>query len=276
MVKRIVMTGAAGGVAQMLRPRLRERYHLVLSDRTGAPDDLAEGESWTTADLTDRAAMGELMADADGLLHLGGQSVEADWDTVHAANVEGYYNILEAARSCGVPRVIFASSNHACGFYPRTRRIGVDEAVRPDTFYGVSKAFGEALGSLYADKFGLRVMSLRIGNIAERPADHRRLSIWMHPDDLAQLVTIGLEHPDIHHAIVYGASHNERAWWDNGAAAALGYVPAHSAEDHAAHAMAEQAKLPADPIGDRFQGGSFCADGFSGDVDRALAARLPR
>ena len=270
------MTGAAGGVATMLRPLLRAHYDLVLSDRGAAPGDLAANERWTTADLTRPDELAPLMAGADGLIHLGGQSVEADWDTVNMANIQGYQNILEASRAAGVGRVIFASSNHACGFYPRTRRIGIDQAVRPDGFYGVSKAFGEALGSLYADKWGLRVMSIRIGNIAERPADHRRLSIWQHPEDLAQLIRIGLEHPEIHHAIVYGASHNERAWWDNGTALSLGYRPKHSAEDHADYAMAEQAKVGPEPIGDLFQGGTFCADGFDGDLERTLTARLPR
>ncbi len=274
-MKTIVMTGAAGGVATMLRPLLRDRYALVLSDRGPEPADLAPGERWVTADLTDRAALDTLMAGADGLIHLGGHSVEADWDTINPANIQGYHNILEASRAAGCGRIIFASSNHACGFYPRTRRIGINEAVRPDGFYGVSKAFGEAIGSLYADKWGLRIMSIRIGNIAERPADHRRLSIWQHPEDLAQLIEIGLEHPEIHHAIVYGASHNERAWWDNGTARALGYEPKHSAEDHAEFAMAEQAKVGPNAIGDLFQGGTFCADGFDGDLERTLKARLP-
>ena len=274
--KTIVMTGAAGGVGTLLRPRLAGRYNLVLSDRGPAPDDLRPTERWVTADLTDPASLAPLMAGADGLVHLGGYSIEADWDTVAAPNIIGLQNIMAAAREAGTERVIFASSNHAVGFYPRTRRIGTDEAVRPDSFYGVSKAFGEALCSFYADKFAMRCMSIRIGNIAERPADKRRLAIWQHPDDLAQLITIGLEHPDIHHAIVYGASHNERAWWDNGAALALGYRPEHSAEDHVDHAMAEQAKLGPNAVGDLFQGGTFCAADFSGDVTRSLNARLPR
>lgn len=273
---KIVMTGAAGGVGRMLRPLLRERYTMVLSDRTGAPDDLAADESWVTADITDGPAMAKLMAGADGLIHLGGQSVEADWETVHAPNIAGLHTTFEACRQNGVERLIFASSNHAVGFYPRNRLIGVDDAVRPDGFYGLSKAFGEALGSLYADKFGMKVMSIRIGNIADKPADRRRLAIWMHPEDLVQMIAIGLEHPDIHHNIVYGASNNERAWWDNSAAYTLGYRPAHSAEDHLDYALAEQAKLSADPVGDLLQGGTFTSDGFQGDVARVLNARLPR
>lgn len=272
----IAMTGAAGGVGRMLRPLLGERYTLRLSDRTDPPGDLADNETWVTADLADPAAVAEALEGADGVIHLGGQSVEADFQTVKGPNIDGLYNLFEGCRTAGVGRVIFASSNHAVGFYPRTRKIGVEEPVRPDGYYGVSKAFGEAMGSLYADKFGLRVMSIRIGNVAERPADKRRLSIWLHPEDLAQLCVIGLEHPALHHAIVYGASHCERAWWDNGPAFALGYRPKHSAEDHVEHALAEQAKLPADPLGDRFQGGTFCSNGFDGDEERTAAAIVCR
>lgn len=271
----IVMTGASGGVAQMLRPLMRERYQMVLSDRADPPNAMADGERWHPADLADRAAVGDLVSGADGVVHLGGFSVEGDWETIREANIEGVWNLFDACREKRVPRVVFASSNHAVGFYPRTRRIGITEPVRPDGLYGVSKAFGEALGSLFADKHGLRVMSIRIGNIAERPADHRRMSIWQHPQDLMQLVAIGLEHEGVHHAIVYGASHNERAWWDNGTAYGLGYRPKHSAEDHREYAMAQQASIDADPIGDKLQGGTFCSDGFSGDFERTLNARWP-
>jgi uronate dehydrogenase len=124
------------------------------------------------------------------------------------------------------------------------------------------------VGSFYADKMGLRVMSIRIGNVADKPADKRRLSIWLHPEDLVQLIDIGLTHPDLHNAIVYGASHCERAWWDNTSAHRLGYEPRHHAEDHVDHALGEQAKLDPDPLGDRLQGGGFCSNEFDGDVGR--------
>ena len=137
-------------------------------------------------------------------------SVEGPWETILQSNIIGCYNLFEAARRKGVKRVVFASSNHAVGFYPRYHRIGIDVTVRPDSRYGVSKAFGEALGSLYADKHGLRVLCLRIGNVGDKPLDKRRLSIWISPEDLAQLVRIGLEHPDLRFEIFYGASNNER------------------------------------------------------------------
>lgn len=268
----ILMTGAAGGAAGLLRPILRETMILRLSDRTDPPADLAPEETWQKADLTDPAAMRTLVDGVDGVIHLGGQSVEADWPTIREANFEGLYNILDACRAAGVPRFIFASSNHAVGFYPRTRRVGTNDLVRPDGLYGVSKAFGEALVSLYCDKHGLRAMSIRIGNVALRPADHRRMSIWIHPEDLAALIRIGLTHPDVHHAVVFGASNNERIWWDNKTAFDLGYEPKHHSEDHREHAMAEQEKIGRNAVGDLFQGGTFCADGFSGNLERSLKA----
>jgi len=167
--------------------------------------------------------------------------------------------------------VVFASSNHAVGFYPRRRRIGVDAAVRPDSRYGVSKAFGEALGALYAFKHGLRVTCIRIGNFGDVPVDRRRLSIWLAPQDLVQLVRIGLEHADIRYEIFYGASDNARGWWDNAAAFRLGYRPQGRAEEHAAAALAADAKLPPDPFGDWYQGGPFCSDERSGGVESAPA-----
>jgi uronate dehydrogenase len=271
----ILLTGALGGVGTMLRPRLLERYGaLRISGRAAETEvETHPGETYVAAELSD---LDQCLAATEGVraaIHLGGQSVEAPWATILASNIDGLVNFYEACRINRVERIVFASSNHAVGFYPRVRKIGVDAPVRPDTRYGLSKAFGEALGALYADKFGLRVLDIRIGNVAEKPADRRRLAIWLHPDDLMQLCVIGIEHPDLHHEIVYGASENERAWWDNVNAFRLGYRPKHRAEDHAAHALAEQEKLASDSIGDMLQGGGFCTTEFEGDLERVLAGR---
>lgn len=268
-MQQILLTGAKGGVGTMLRPLLRAHYTtVVLSDREPI-EDLAANERFIGAELTDQAALAAACAGVDGIIHLGGYSVEGPWDAIHSANIVGLWNLYEAARAAGVKRVIFASSNHAMGFYKRRDRIGVDEPARPDSRYGVSKAFGEAVGAFYADKYGLRVMSIRIGNVGPKPLDKRRLSIWLHPEDLFQLCRIGLEHPDMHHTIVYGESLNERSWWDNRTAYRLGYAPEHRAEDHAEEALRAQADLPPDPIGDLFQGGTFCSMEYAGDLTRS-------
>jgi uronate dehydrogenase len=267
---RILMTGAAGAIGTRLRKLLPPLYpELVLSD-LNAPVDLAATESYKPADLADPAQVEAICEGIDGILHFGGHSVEGPWDTILQSNIIGCYNLFEAARRQRVKRIVFASSNHAVGFYPRHARIGPDVTARPDSRYGVSKVFGEALGALYADKHGIAVTCLRIGNVADAPIDHRRLSIWLKPEDLVQLCRIGLEHPAVHFEILYGASFNERAWWDNSRAYALGYRPTGKAEDFRAHAMAEQAKLATDPVGDFYQGGAFCSMEFDGDAGRIV------
>jgi uronate dehydrogenase len=141
--------------------------------------------------------------------------------------------------------------------------------VRPDSRYGVSKAFGEALGALYAFKHGIKVTSIRIGNFGDEPVDRRRLSIWLKPEDLVQLVRIGLEHPDIRCETFFGASDNARGWWDNADAFRFGYRPTGRAEDFRDAALAADAKLPPDRIADWYEGGPFCSDEYDGDEQLA-------
>ncbi|SKA32285.1 uronate dehydrogenase [Enhydrobacter aerosaccus] len=267
--RRIVFTGAAGGIGTMTRPLLAKLYPgLVLSDRV-APARLEASETFVAADLTDAEQVAAAVKGAHSIIHFGGYSVEGPWDSILQANIVGCYNLFEAARQAGVKRIVFASSNHAVGFYRRKKKIGTDVTVRPDSRYGVSKAFGEALGALYADKHGIAVTCLRIGNVGPRPLDVRRLSIWISPEDIVQLIRIGLEHPDIRYEIFYGASDNAASWWDNSRAYKLGYRPTGKAEDHRAHAEAEQAKIGPDPVGDLFQGGTFCSAEFTNDARRA-------
>ncbi len=263
----VLITGAAGDIGTRLRKLLRGIYPQLRASDIRKPAQLAGDEEFIAADLADYAQVQKIVAGIEGIVHLGGFSVEGDWDTIHRANIVGCYNLFEAAYRAGVKRVIFASSNHAVGFYPRSRRIGVDVTVRPDSRYGVSKAFGEALGALYADKHGLRVTCLRIGNVADAPVDERRLSIWIKPEDLAQLVRIGLQHPDIRYEIFYGVSDNAASWWDNSNARRFGYRPQGRAEDFRDQAMAAQKNLAPDPVAARFQGGPYCSNEY--DADRS-------
>jgi uronate dehydrogenase len=264
-MQNVLITGAAGDIGTRLRRLLKGVYpHLRLSD-IRRPADLAADEDFAAADLADTAQVEKIVAGIDGILHFGGFSVEGPWPTILNSNIVGTYNLFEAAYRSGVKRVVFASSNHAVGFYPRAQKIGVAVTPRPDSRYGLSKAFGEAVGAFYADKHGLRVTCLRIGNVNDEPLDQRRLSIWLAPQDLVQLVRIGLEHPDIRFEIFYGASDNEAAWWDNSNARRYGYKPQGRAEDYRAQAMATQARLPPDPVAERFQGGPFCSAEYDAD-----------
>ena len=245
---KVLLTGAAGDVGRRITPLLKARYaHIVLSDMKPVADPM--GLPFIKADLANAAEVASAVKGIDGIVHLGGFSVEGPWQTILDANIVGCYNLFEEARKAGVKRVIFASSNHAIGFYPRSETIAPDVTALPDSRYGVSKAFGEALGAMYALKHGIGVTSLRIGNVGELPLDVRRLSIMLHPEDLMQLIVIGLEHPDIVNEIFYGASGNTRTWWDNSRAEALGYKPKYNAEDFVAHRAFPE--VPGDDQGDQ-------------------------
>jgi uronate dehydrogenase len=252
--KTLFVTGAAGGIASHLRRELAGRYDLRLCDLRPVTG-LQSHERFVPAALEDLSALEEAMRGSDAVLHLGGLSMEGPWDEVRPSNIEGGYNAFEAAHRSGVRRFLFASSNHAVGFYERTHTIDDKVALRPDSRYGVSKAFGELLGRLYADKYGMEVLCLRIGNVNERPLDERRLAIWLSPRDMAQLVTIGVEHPGIRFEVVYGVSGNARSWYDNSNAFRLGYRPQDDSEAYAAQLLASASKE--DPRGAPYQGGAF-------------------
>src|SRR5688572_19937818 len=192
---RVLLTGAGGNIGRGVRDGLRGLYPVLRAADRVPIAAARDGEEVVEAGLADADACLRMCEGVDGIVHLGGQAVEADWETVLQANIVGCYNLFEAARRQGVQRVVFASTNHTIGFYRRSQRIDHTVPPRPDSRYGVSKAFGEVLGRYYADKHGLRVLSIRIGNVGDRPLDRRRLSIWISPRDLLQLVRIGLEHP---------------------------------------------------------------------------------
>ena len=252
-MKTILITGAGGGVGTHLRQQLAGNYALRLSDirrlKPGAGETFVQGDVANLDDML-RATQG-----VDAFVHLGGYSVEGPWEDILNANIVGCYNAFEAARRNGVKRILFATSNHAVGFYRRDQVIDHRVYIRPDSRYGVSKVFGEALGSLYADKYGMEVFCMRIGNVGTVPIDKRRLSIWISPRDLAQLVTIGIEHPDVRFEIVYGVSNNRRSWYDNRNATRLGYRPADDSETFAAEVLARE--QPGDARADMYQGGAF-------------------
>lgn len=261
-MKRVLITGAAGDVGRRITPLLKAVYpEVILSDMVPVAE--AMGLEFRKADLADAHDVARAVSGVDGIVHLGGYSVEGPWAAIERASISGCYNLFDEAHKAGVKRVIFASSNHAVGFYPRNQKIPHDVTLLPDSRYGVSKAFGEALGAFYALKHGMKVTSLRIGNVNEKPLDVRRLAIMLHPEDLVQLIRIGLEHPDIVYEVLYGASGNTRAWWDNARAFELGYKPKYNAEDFVEHATAEQGKANADPVADHYQGGTFCSAEYS-------------
>ena len=263
-MKRVLITGAAGAIGSVLHAAYRGKYRLRLTDI--APlGEAAEGEELVSADIADAAACESMMQGVDCVVHLGGRAVEDAWEVILPANIAGCYNVFEAARRAGVMRVIFASSNHAVGFHRRERFIDNTVQPRPDTRYGVSKVFGEALGRLYADKYGLSVACLRIGTFRnpDRPDNARQLLTWISHRDMVQLVRRCIDHPDYHFAVVYGVSNNLRSRWDNSNVKFLGYRPQDDSERYAAEILARGEAE--NEISAQFHGGFFTPMEFAGD-----------
>ncbi|MER8187388.1 NAD(P)-dependent oxidoreductase [Kitasatospora sp. NPDC094015] len=253
----VLLTGAAGGVGTFLRERLPGYGYRVrpadLRPVEGAPDALR-------CDLRDPTAVRAAVRGVDAVVHLGGIAVEDAFDTVLDANIRGLHHLYEAVRLEGVRRVVFASSNHAVGFAPRPaggEPLGAEVPPRPDTYYGLSKAFGEGMASLYADKYGVETVSLRIGSCFAEPRTVRMLATWLSPDDCARLVDAALTAPAVGHTVVYGISANTRAWWDLAPARALGYHPQDDAEAFAEALLAEHGPLDPDGADARLVGGHF-------------------
>jgi uronate dehydrogenase len=250
----VLITGAAGAIGSCLREGLRAQVGgLVLTD--SRPLEATGEERFVEADLADRTAVARAVEGVDAVIHLGAIPTEASFDELVGPNLIGTFNVFEAARRAGATRIVYASSNHASGFYPVEQRLTGREPPRPDTLYGVTKAYGEALGSLYVDKFGLDVVCIRIGSFAERPRQVRELATWLSPPDAVRLFAACLSAPSFGFRVVYGASANTRLNWDLSAARELGYEPQDDAERYAAELGGEPHSLHGGSFTDRDIGG---------------------
>ena len=258
---RLLLTGAAGGLGQALRERLKANCTVLrLSDRAhiGTP---GAAEEVVQADLADSAAVSSMVQGTNAIVHLGGISVEGPFGPILQANILGAYNLYEAARVHGVKRIVFASSNHVTGFYRQDQTITSDAPPRPDGLYGLSKAFGEDLSRLYFDRYGIETACIRIGSSFAEPKDRRMLATWLSFDDLHRLITACLTTPVLGHSIVFGMSDNDVTWWDNSRAKHIGFVAQDSSDvfRDAVYARTPQPDL-ADPAA-IYQGGGFVTAG---------------
>jgi uronate dehydrogenase len=258
----ILLTGAAGRLGTHFRLRLAQAGRAVLATDIAAPDD---GGEVVLADLADRAAVDALMQqDISAVVHLGGMSKEAPWQQILDANISGTYNIFDAARKAGVSRVVYASSYHVLGMYPATEvPLDIHAEARPDTLYAVSKLFGENLGRLYHDKFGIGCMSIRIC-AANPPNTTRDLKLYVDRDDLVSLVTTALDAPELGYRTVFAISDNDDAWYVNEPAQTLGWQPQHSSRDLPLPAGKSEWPAP-DPAVARLQGAAFANWGHFDD-----------
>ncbi len=259
---RLLLTGAAGHLGRDMRPRLKAFSDtLRVSDVAASLAPAGPGEERVVCDLADRAAVLSLLEGVDAVVHLGGVSTEQTWEAIRGANIDGAVHLYEAARRTGVRRIVFASSNHVTGFYRQDEVVSPRDPVRPDGFYGLSKAFGENLAQLYFDRFGLETVSVRIGSAFAAPKDRRMLATWMSFDDTERLFMAALTAPVVGHSVIYGLSDNRTAWWDNTPARHLGYRPQDSSDAFRAEVEARQPVLDREDPAVLHQGGAFVRTG---------------
>ncbi|GHG49464.1 NAD-dependent dehydratase [Sinomonas cellulolyticus] len=259
---RIVLTGAAGSLARDIIPYLRDRgYEVLCLDQAEPADPM--GCEWVIASIQDRDRLREAFAGCAAVVHLAGIPLEASWEEIARTNIDGTESVLEAARAVGVPKAVLASSIHAAGFTPvphRGETLPDDVPARPNTFYGVSKAAVEALGSLYADRHGMDVVCLRIASRFSTPQNERMLSTWLSPADAGRLFDAALSNAAGGFRIVWGVSRNTRSYFSREGGRSIGFHPEDDAEAYAHD-------LPADAAGaaqgsewdQRCIGGVFCS-----------------
>jgi uronate dehydrogenase len=259
---RVLVTGSAGGIGSALCERLPALGWTVRGfDRVPSPGL----EDAVVAELADARALFAACTGVDAVVHLAGIPTEVPWPAIREANIDGTYSVFETARRAGVTRLVFASTNHAVGYTPVGSDLSPMTQPRPDTLYGVSKAVGEALGSLYADRYGIRVACLRIGSFSARPENLRALSTWLSPADCARLVDACLRSEALRYQVLWGVSANTRRVWSDEGWDTVGYVP----EDDAEAFAADLAGAEPQPGDDR-TGGDYTTPAFG--IDQ-IAAR---
>ncbi len=236
----VVITGAAGRIGRELRGLLAAPDRILRLLDIAPQEPLADGEQAEiiTGSYADSELMERVLDGADGIAHFGGFAGERAWSDILTTNIDGTQKLLEAAHAAGVQRVVLASSNHAVGNYQHADVDAIEEGravlsagvrPRPDTFYGVSKAAMEALGSLYADQFGMHIVAIRIGTTAKPPLRGRQNLIWISYRDLAAMTEAALGRLDAPvepgFTIWWGVSRNTGSWLAHEPTRSAGFVP---------------------------------------------------
>lgn len=257
---RVLVTGSAGDIGTVVTAGLRRQgYDVRGLDLQPAesphPNDMV-------ADLIEPGVADDAVAGVDAVVHLANIPSEAPLPRILESHLHTTARLLDAMVEAGVGRMVYASSNHAVGFTPRTDNLSADTPPRPDTFYGIGKVAAEALCRLYVDRHRIDAVCCRIGSFLPRPARRRELATWLSHEDAVRMMAAVLTAPDPGFRLIFGISANSRAWWDLAAGRALGYEPQDDAE-----AFAEQIMNVPETEADRFEaslvGGPLAADNMT-------------
>jgi len=261
--KRILFTGAAGGLGRRLRERLHEFADVVRLADIADIGPAGPGEEVVQCDLADREQVMAMCQGVDAIIHFGGVSTEVEFEPIMQANILGMANLYEAVHKLGIRRVVFASSNHTMGMYKTTDTVDATMPPRADGYYGLSKVFGESLSRYYWDRFGVETVCIRIGYCFPDASCHRHLTTWLSLDDLVQLLRRSLLTPRVGHTITFGVSDNPGRFWDARHSSFLGYKPKDSSAQFADKVIASGVDKSEDPddITLVYQGGVFLTHG---------------
>ncbi|MBR9864874.1 MAG: NAD(P)-dependent oxidoreductase [Rhodobacteraceae bacterium] len=259
MLKKLVLTGAAGRLGSYLREPLSKMCEeLVSTDIAEGVGNLYANERFVRADISKFEEVEPLMEGADMVIHFGAIVDEVPFEEIWGPNFVGSYNVWEAGYRHGVRRIVYASSIHAVGMHHSRDNIGVDAPHRPDTFYGLAKCFTEDLGRMYWEKRQMESVHLRILSAAQ-VTGARALGTWLSYDDLIQLVTRAIETPVVEWSVIYGVSNNDRAPVDNTKARHLGYKPKDNAEVFAEEILKDAPPMDPTDVGHSRLGGPFAS-----------------
>lgn len=212
-MKKVLVTGSSGRIGKAFYAAYQDRYEFVLTDLREPEQPVHGNDRFVQSNLSDAKAAGALCQGVDAVVHLAGvPDPNAEFDAVLPANILATTHLIEAARTANVSRFVFASSAQTIEGYPVDRQIVPGMAVAPANLYGVSKCYGEALCSLYATKYGMSCVSLRIG--AFEPADgppletKRDLSAWLSHRDATHLIDRAIQAEITGSFIAHGISNN--------------------------------------------------------------------
>ncbi len=257
----VLLTGASGNLGRSLAKSLSAQgWALKLTDLHPFPDLVPEGAAFTQLDLNDGVGLLRLAEGCGAILHFGGVSTDKPFEEVLGPNIRGPFHVYEAARRERA-RVVFASSNHSVGFHERAAVLDSDCDFRPDSFYGLSKAYGELMGRLYWDKHGVENVNVRIGSSFPEPVDARMLATWLSYDDLARLMERCVLAEAVGHSVIWGTSRNARmTWWRHDQRTRLGWAPQDSADPFAGQLAGQ---ISDSPVQERYQGGAYAINGYS-------------
>jgi uronate dehydrogenase len=266
---RILITGAAGRIGKCLRAGLKENGNRLRLTDIADLGEAGEDEEIVVLDLANLDNALKVAGGVDAIVHLASLvGAELAWNDVLRNNIETTYNIFEAARQKGVKRVVFASSIHFHGFLRRNIQGSANVQYRPDSLYGLAKVFGEATGRLYADKYGLEVVCLRIASFRPRPTLKRELGTWLSPNDAVRLFKASLTAPDVHFEILYGVSKNSLGLYEMGRSAELGYFPEDDSGAFTPEILQTCGDKPEPEMEASFHGAHFIPPGFNGELSK--------